>query len=210
MPLGFASRFRLTSHRPSVFFFRITEDQLQFTPDMKKLFALTMLISLAMICSCQKQDSAAEQQLAQRKTDLDAREEALVERKSALDERQKALDGRQKALDERQKSLAEKEKATMSARTNPTDVQDPAQVQAERDMMIQQLSAMNPDPSQLNALKASKAEKEREMQQQLAQTQPRPEDLQRQWQQNLDKAKMSGKAVFPAAEASSPTASPTP
>jgi hypothetical protein len=83
-------------------------------------------------------------------------------------------------------------------------------VQAERDMMIQQLSAMNPDPSQLNALKASKAEKEREMQQQLAQTQPRPEDLQRQWQQNLDKAKMSGKAVFPAAEASSPTASPTP
>jgi hypothetical protein len=27
-----------------------------------------------------------------------------------------------------------------------------------------------------------------------------PEDLQRQWQRNLDKAKMSGKVVFPAAE----------
>src|SRR6266699_3629851 len=110
---------------------------------MKKLFTLTMLISFAMICSCQKQDSAAEQQLAQRKTDLDAREEALADRKSALDERQKALD-------EREKSLAEKEKATMNTRTNPTDVQDPAQVQAQRDMLKQQLSAMSPpDASQL-------------------------------------------------------------
>src|SRR6202049_4725250 len=97
---------------------------------MKKMFVLSMLISFAMICSCQKQDSTAEQQLAQRKTDLDAREEALVERKSALDEREKALD-------EREKALAEKEKATMNARTNPTNLQDqtpdPAQVEAEKD-----------------------------------------------------------------------------
>jgi hypothetical protein len=202
---------RLTSHRPSVFFSRITEDQLQFTPDMKKLFVLTMLISLAMICSCQKQDLAAEQQLAQRKTDLDAREEALAERKSALDERQKALDERQKALDEREKSLAEKEKATMNARTNPTDVQvtDPAQVQAERNRLIQQLPPeLNPGPSQLNALRAAKAEKEGEMQQQLAQTQPRPEELQSQKQRKLQALGMSGGAVFPAAEAGSPTPSP--
>jgi hypothetical protein len=83
-------------------------------------------------------------QLAQRKVELDAREEALVERKSALDEREKALD-------EREKSLAEKQKGTMNARPNPTNVQgqtpDPAQVQAERDRIIQQLSI--PDsPSQ--------------------------------------------------------------
>jgi hypothetical protein len=38
-----------------------------------------MLISLAMVCCCQKQDAAAEQQLAQRKAELDAREKALDE-----------------------------------------------------------------------------------------------------------------------------------
>ena len=48
-----------------------------FTPDMKKIVILSMLISFGMICSCQKQDSAAEQQLAQRKAELDAREQAL-------------------------------------------------------------------------------------------------------------------------------------
>jgi len=166
-----------------------------------------MLISLAMICSCQKQDSAAEQQLAQRKTDLDAREEALAERKSALDEREKALDERQKALDEREKSLAEKEKATMSARTNPTDVQDPAQVQAERDMMIQELTARLPDHSQV---RAEKAEVERKIQEQLPPSQPRLEELQRERQRKMEAMGTSGKAVFPAAAATSPSPSPTP
>jgi hypothetical protein len=122
---------------------------------MKKIFLFSMLTSVAMVCSCQKKDSAAQEQLAQRKVDLDAREEELAERKSALDEREKALD-------EGEKSLAERQKATMNARPNPTDVQgqisDPAQVQAERDRMIQQFSAMIPDPSQLE-----KAEEEREI-----------------------------------------------
>ena len=83
-----------------------------------------MLISFAMVCSCQKQDSAAEQQLAQRKAELDARE---------------------KALDEREKALAERERAMASRRVKPADVQpqgtirDPAQVKAERDKRIQQL-----------------------------------------------------------------------
>ena len=157
---------------------------------MKKMFVLSMLISFAMICSCQKQDSTAEQQLAQRKTDLDAREEALAERKSALDEREKALD-------EREKALAEKEKATMNARTNPTNVQgqtpDPAQVEAEKDRMIQQLSGMTPDPSQVDL---EKAEKEREVQEQLAPS-----------QRGVD---LSGAAVSPAAEAAAPTPSPAP
>jgi chromosome segregation ATPase len=188
------------------------QDHYQFAPDMKKILVLSMLVSLVMICSCQKQDSAAEQQLAQRKTELDAREEALADRKSALDERQKALDERQKALDEREKSLAQKEKATMNTRTNPTDVHvtDPAHVEAERNRLIQQLPPeMNPGPSQLNALKAAKAEKETEMQQQRARTQSRLEELQSQ--RNDKKALgMSGGAVFPSAAATSPTPSPTP
>ena len=58
---------------------------------MKKLFALSMLIPLAMVCSCQKQDAAAEQQLAQRKVELDTREKALDEREKALSEREKAI-----------------------------------------------------------------------------------------------------------------------
>ena len=114
---------------------------------MKKIFVLSMLIPFAMICSCQKQDSAAERQLAQRKAELDARE---------------------KALDEREKALAEKEKATASARTilpnlqSPGQVRDPAQVKAEGDAetsakikKMQQLpaevQALMPDPGQVQA-----------------------------------------------------------
>ena len=155
-----------------------------------------------MFCSCQRKDSAAEQQLAQRKTELDAREEALTERKSALDEREKALV-------EREKALAEKGKATVKARTIPASVpgqtSDPAQLQAERDRRIQQLPpefrALIPDRSQVTA--GDPAKRERPAPRQFG-----PEDLQRQWQRNLDKAKMSGKAVSPAAEAGSPTPSP--
>jgi hypothetical protein len=58
---------------------------------MKKLFVPSMLVSLVMVCSCQKQDSTAEQQLAQRKAELDARELALNEREKALAERQKVV-----------------------------------------------------------------------------------------------------------------------
>ena len=143
---------------------------------MKKIFVLSILVSFAMICSCQKKDSATEQQLAQRKTELDAREEELAEKKSALDEREKALD-------EREKSLAEKQKATMNTRTNPTDIQgqisDPAQVEAEKERMIQQLSAMIPDPSQIE-----EAEKEREIQR--AQKLPGLGELQGQRQLGAD------------------------
>ena len=66
-----------------------------------------MLIPLAMICSCQKQDSAAEQQLAQRKAELDTRE---------------------KALDEREKALAEREKVRAKVPTIPSDAQSRSQV----------------------------------------------------------------------------------
>jgi len=165
---------------------------------MKKNFILSMVISLAMICSCQKQNSAAEQELAQRKTELDARENALDEKVNALDEKVNALDKKVKAL-------FEKEQATLNAGTTATGVQgqtpDPAQVTAERDRTIQQFRALIPNPSKVTV--GDPAKQERSAPRQLG-----PEDLQRQWQRNLDKAKMSGKAVFPAAEAASPTPSP--
>jgi hypothetical protein len=95
--------------------------------------------------------------------------------------------------------LAEKEEATMNARTNPTNVQgqtpDPAQVQAEEDKMIQQLSGMTPDPSQVSA-----AEKEREIQraQKLSelgelqsQKQLEADELETQRQRKLEAAGMS-------------------
>ena len=90
-----------------------------------------MLICLAMICACQKQDSAAEAQLAQRKAELDTRE---------------------KALDEREKALVEKEKVIPRFRAIPSDLQsrkpvlDPEQAKAERERRIQQL------PPELQAL----------------------------------------------------------
>jgi len=161
-----------------------------------------MVIFFAMICSCQKPNSTAEQELAQRKTELDAREKALDERMNALDERVNSLYGKVNAL-------AEKQKAMANVRTIPTDPQtqisDPAQVQAQRDAAIQQFSAeiraRIPDRSKVTA--GDPAKQERPAPRQLG-----PEDLQRQWQRNLDKAKMSGKAVLPAVEATSPTASP--
>ena len=156
---------------------------------------LSVLTSVAMICACQKKDSAAQEQLTQPKTELGAREEALGERLNSLEEKVNRLD-------QRVNELAEKETATMNARTSRAEVQgqtyDPAQIQAEKERMIQQLSTMMPRPSQMAA--GDPAKQERPAQRQLG-----PEDLQRQWQ---DKTKMSGQAVFPAAEAASPTPSP--
>jgi len=167
---------------------------------MKKMSVLSMLISFAMICSCQKQDSAAEQQPTERKTEVDARDTALIERLNALDEKVNALDKKVKAL-------FEKEQATLNAGTTGTtatgvqgQTPDPAEVIAERDRAIQQFRALLPNPSRVRV--GDPAKQGRPAPRQLG-----PEDLQRQWQQNLDKAKMSGKAAFPAAEAGSPTPS---
>jgi hypothetical protein len=169
---------------------------------MKKNLILSMVISFGMICSCQKQDSAGEQQLAQRKTELDAREEALIEREKVTDEREKALDAREKAL-------AKRENASRNARTIPSGIQgqipDPEQLKAERDSRLQQLPAelrtLVPPPSKGTAGDPSR--RERPAPRQLG-----PEDLQRQWQLKLNKEKMSGEAVSPATEVSSPTPSP--
>jgi hypothetical protein len=70
-------------------------------------------------------------------------------------------DERKKALDEREKTLAENEKSTTNARAIPPDVEsqsasrDPAQLKAERDKIIQQVSAeiraLIPDDSKMKA-----------------------------------------------------------
>lgn len=84
-----------------------------------------------MLGACQKKDSTAEAQLAQRKAELDTREKALAER---------------------EKALAEKEKMTARFHPIPSDFQarkpavDSEQAKAERERRIQQL------PPELQAL----------------------------------------------------------
>jgi hypothetical protein len=93
---------------------------------MKKLCVLSMLIAFAMGSSCQKQDLTAEQQLAQWKAQLDARE---------------------KALDEREKASAEKENPKASVQAALPDpqlqglIRDPAEIKAERESRLQERMA---------------------------------------------------------------------
>jgi len=162
---------------------------------MKKCFVLSVLIPFTMFCSCQKQDLAAEQQLAQRKAELDARE---------------------KALDEREKALAEREKATASARMIPSDLQsrrqvrDPAQVKAERERRLQQLP---PDLQGLIADPSQAREQDPRMQERLAQRERRMEELQRARMAHAAKpfgTEATSPPPSPATEATSASPSPTP
>ena len=107
---------------------------------MKRMFVLSLLISFAMICACQKQDSAADAQLAQRKAELDTRE---------------------KALDEREKALVEREKALANSRIiQPRQARNPAEVEAEREKRLQQLPpevrALIPNREQMDAARLAK------------------------------------------------------
>jgi hypothetical protein len=174
---------------------------------MKQLLALTMLVSLAMICSCQKQDSGAEPQFAQRKAELDARETAVAER---------------------EKAVAEKEKNIARSRVIPSDAQsrrqvpDAAQSEAERQRRIEQLPPeVRSLIPQLLPINPAAAEKDRMTREQIAQRQRAPQDLQSQKPYNFEQARkalMSGAAISPAAsptpspavEATSPSPSPTP
>jgi hypothetical protein len=213
-----ASRFLSANHG----------NQLQFTSDMKKNFVLLVLIPFSMICSCQKQDSAAEQQLAQRKAELDARQQVL-------NERQKELALRETVLNEREQALAKKEKAAASVRTITPDVQspgqvrdpaqlkaDPAQLKAEKERRIKALppevQRLIPDASQLQA------ERDRRLQQLSDQKQRTLEEFQRIQAQMQNTGAMSTSAarpaavatpptelaIFPSAESPSPSPSPTP
>ena len=116
---------------------------------MKKIFIISMFVAFVTICSCQKQNSAAEQQLTRRQTALDARE-------TALDKRDQALDNREGALSERERALAEREKAIANAVSPSGQTSDPAQVKADRDRRIEQLPAevraLIPDPAQVNSV----------------------------------------------------------
>jgi hypothetical protein len=187
---------------------------------MKKIFLLSTLACFATICSCQRQDSTTEAQLAQRKSDLDARETALGER--------------EKAVDARERALAEREKATANTSTIRPDLQsrrtipNAAEAKAERDRRIEQLPpefrALIPDASQVKA--ESRRDKRRPSDPAVAQAerdrstlsnqrQLGPEDLQREWQRKLDEAKTSGAAFAPNPEsaetqATSPSPSATP
>jgi hypothetical protein len=153
---------------------------------MKNFFVLSMLISAAMLSSCQKQDSTAEQQLAERKADLDARE--------------KALDAREKALVRKERSITNIRKLPV-----PAEVQTPdaAQLKAERDRRIQALPADAQAQMQgLIADPGQQADRESKIQERLAQRQRRLEALQ--------KARMAHAIARPAAEAASTTPSPAP
>jgi len=106
---------------------------------MKRILVISAFIGFAMICACQKEDSAAKAQLAQRKAELDTRE---------------------KALDEREKALVEREKALANSRI--IQPRNPAEVEAEREKRLQQLPpelrSLIPNREQMN----SKLAKERE------------------------------------------------
>jgi hypothetical protein len=170
---------------------------------MKKMFVFLMFISLAMICSCQKQDSGAEAQLAQRKTELDAREEALVQRQKAVEEREKAADQREKAVAEREKAVANS-RIIQSRRQGP----DAAQAEAERQRRIQQLPpelrALIPDRSQHSA----NVEKGRITQDPGAQRPDAQRDAQRN--QAMPDSIAFPKPRVPEPETTSPSPSPTP
>jgi hypothetical protein len=147
---------------------------------MKTKLILSMLISLAMICSCQKQDSTAEAQFAQRKAELDAREKAVAER---------------------EKAVAEKEKAVANSRIiqSRRQVPDAAQAEAERQRRIQQLPpelrALIPDRARIEAQRG------RTTQDRTAQTQP---DV------KTSRALAAPDSKSPEAETTSPSPSPTP
>jgi hypothetical protein len=57
----------------------------------KKALVLSLLIAFALLCSCQKIDSTAEQQFAQRKTKLAAWQKAMDESEKALAKREKLI-----------------------------------------------------------------------------------------------------------------------
>jgi DNA repair exonuclease SbcCD ATPase subunit len=113
---------------------------------MKKLFVLSMLIPLAMVCSCQKQNAAAEQQLAQRKAELDTREKALDEREKALADREKAV-ARATILPADRQLRALQKDATSNvppSATIPPGLAPPdnSQLKASREKRIEELRAL--------------------------------------------------------------------
>ena len=138
--------FRLTSKTSPVCSSTTKQDLLH--RDMKKTFVLSLLIPFALVCSCQKQDLTAEQQLAQRKTELDARE---------------------KALEEREKALTEQKQLVAKPRIAPVPRIAPAEPQRS---VPPELKGLLADPSQM------RTEREQRMQERLAERQRKVEEVQ--------------------------------
>jgi hypothetical protein len=140
--------FHLTRSRPLGFVRPKLTETLNTTLDMKKLFALSMLIPLAMLCSCQKQDAAAEQQLAQRKVELDTREKALDEREKALFEREKAMAHAARAAiapaDAQLRALKRDGSSNVSSATIPPGLVPPdnSQLKASREKRTEELRSL--------------------------------------------------------------------
>ena len=147
---------------------------------MKKTFLLSLLIPFALVCSCQKQDSTAEQQLAQRKTELDERE---------------------KALDEREKALAEREKLVAKPRVAPV-APVPRIPRAEPQRTVpSELKGLMPDPSQL------RTEREQRIQERLVERQRKMEEVQRTRVRAVPRNQATAPSTE---QAASPSSSPTP
>jgi len=114
---------------------------------MKKLLTLSMLIPLAMVCSCQKQDALTEQQLAQRKAELDTREKALDDREKVLAAREKAIaraalmpgDAHLRALKKDGLSKGPTTSASIPPGLSPPDN---SQLKASREKRIEELRAL--------------------------------------------------------------------
>jgi predicted nucleic acid-binding Zn-ribbon protein len=102
---------------------------------MKKVFILFLLIPFTLVCSCQKQDSTAEQQLAQRRAELDAREKAL-------DEKEKALSAREKSAATSRIARVPRVQPAESQRSVPPELKgliaDPSQARSEREQRMQE------------------------------------------------------------------------
>src|SRR5215471_7771753 len=133
---------------------------------MKRMVLFSTFICFAMICACQKQNSATEAQFAQRKAELDARE---------------------KALEEREKALGEWEKAITKFRPILSDLQsrkpavDPEQEKDEREKRIQQL------PPELQALIRDRSLLDPRTDKKSAATQDRAAELRRRLEEARQK-----------------------
>jgi hypothetical protein len=154
---------------------------------MKKTLVLSLLVFFALLCSCQKRDNTAEQQFAQRKAELDAREKALAEREKALADREK---------------LAAKPRVRAVPRVVPSaePQRSVPPVEAQRSIPPE-LQGLIADPSQ------ARAGREQRMQERLAERQRKLDEIQKM---RAARARPRAQATTPATEAASPSPSETP
>jgi peptidoglycan hydrolase CwlO-like protein len=163
---------------------------------MQNISSVSLLIFVALICSCQKQDSTGDQQFAQRKAELDAREHALDERMNALNERINILEQRLNALPERGETTTN---AQAMPPPIPAQIPEPPQPEPQIEMSMQNSGASGSDPDY------DRAEKERLTREELANRQQDVERGRQRKLQILQNSKMQAAPTSPASGAASPT-----